>query len=533
MRSWTCWLCWGVTSVTLRDLSWRNARRQARDYLVYFVTIVIATALMYAFNGLVFSREIAELSAKLSSLPLVIVLASVAVVLILGWLVAYITRFMLTRRSRELGTYLLIGLEHRQVARLFFLENLAVGAVALVLGVVLGNLIFQILRAIMLALFGVEYRLSFAFSLEAVGMTLLYVLLVYLLALGRSRRRIRRMQIHDFMELDRQNENVVIRTSRRRRRVFVLSLLLGTVGTVLLLAGGLLFGLVGAGCIIAFLYGFFLSFASGVPAFFEKHPGRKYRGQTLVIFRTLTAKLATMGVVMATISLLFTATLLSEGSGMVFSALFQNRMEKVSAFDLYIGTKDRAHLAAYQAYLDRAVPVTSARQYSIYQGENAQVTTYCLEKADYHQYYDEDTLLGLSDYNALRAMKGWPAVTLAPGTCLFHCRDYLAQALTDYHQPIPVAGQRLTPAEVQTGELNQDLWDANGHGFVIVVPDQLAAARPVSHSVLAAMTEQPVTAEQFAALCAIRDGYEEAGKDYDTLYSRADQREEFAALQIM
>lgn len=503
MRSWTCWLCWGVTSVTLRDLSWRNARRQARDYLVYFVTIVIATALMYAFNGLVFSREIAELSAKLSSLPLVIVLASVAVVLILGWLVAYITRFMLTRRSRELGTYLLIGLEHRQVARLFFLENLAVGAVALVLGVVLGNLMFQILRAIMLALFGVEYRLSFAFSLEAVGMTLLYVLLVYLLALGRSRRRIRRMQIHDFMELDRQNENVVIRTSRRRRRVFVLSLLLGAVGTVLLLAGGLLFGLVGAGCIIAFLYGFFLSFASGVPAFFEKHPGRKYRGQTLVIFRTLTAKLATMGVVMATISLLFTATLLSEGSGMVFSALFQNRMEKVSAFDLYIGTKDQAHLAAYQAYLNRAVPVTSARQYSIYQGENAQVTTYCLEKADYHQYYDEDTLLGLSDYNALRAMKGWPAVTLAPGTCLFHCRDYLAQALTDYHQPIPVAGQRLTPAEVQTGELNQDLWDANGHGFVIVVPDRLAAARPVSHSVLAAMTEQPVTAEQFAALSAM------------------------------
>lgn len=79
-------------------------------------------------------------------------------------------------------------------------------------------------------------------------------------------------------------------------------------------------------------------------------------------------------------------------------------------------------------------------------------------------------MLGLSDYNALRAMKGWPAVTLAPGTCLFHCRDYLAQALTDYHQPISVAGQRLTPAEVQTGELNQDLWDANGHGFVIVVP---------------------------------------------------------------
>lgn len=93
----------GVTSVTLRDLSWLQCRRQAGITWSILSPLVIATALMYAFNGLVFSREIAELSAKLSSLPLVIVLASVAVVLILGWLVAYITRFMLTRRSRELG----------------------------------------------------------------------------------------------------------------------------------------------------------------------------------------------------------------------------------------------------------------------------------------------------------------------------------------------------------------------------------------------------------------------------------------------
>ncbi|MFQ9411677.1 MAG: FtsX-like permease family protein [Evtepia gabavorous] len=179
---------------------------------------------------------------------------------------------MLTRRSRELGTYLLIGLEHRQVARLFFLENLAVGAVALVLGVVLGNLMFQILRAIMLALFGVEYRLSFAFSLEAVGMTLLYVLLVYLLALGRSRRRIRRMQIHDFMELDRQNENVVIRTSRRRRRVFVLSLLLGAVGTVLLLAGGCCLAWWGRGVSSPFSMASFSALPRGCPRFLKNIP---------------------------------------------------------------------------------------------------------------------------------------------------------------------------------------------------------------------------------------------------------------------
>ena len=48
--------------MTLSKLSWRNAQRQARDYLVYFVTVVMAAALIYAFNGLVFSQEIAALS---------------------------------------------------------------------------------------------------------------------------------------------------------------------------------------------------------------------------------------------------------------------------------------------------------------------------------------------------------------------------------------------------------------------------------------------------------------------------------------
>ena len=73
--------------MTLSKLSWRNAQRQARDYLVYFVTVVMAAALIYAFNGLVFSQEIAALSTQMRNLPLMIVLASLAVVAVVGWLV--------------------------------------------------------------------------------------------------------------------------------------------------------------------------------------------------------------------------------------------------------------------------------------------------------------------------------------------------------------------------------------------------------------------------------------------------------------
>ena len=67
---------------------------------------------------------------------------------------------------------------------------------------------------------------------------------------------------------------------------------------------------------------------------------KKYTGQNLLLFRTLSAKLATMGIVMATIALLFTGVLIAQGTGFILSALFQNRAEQTSCFDLFISSAD-------------------------------------------------------------------------------------------------------------------------------------------------------------------------------------------------
>lgn len=509
--------------MTLSKLSLRNARRQARDYLVYFVTIVMAAALVYAFNGLVFSQEIRTLSSMMESLPLVIVLSSLVVICIIGWLVQYTTTFMLAKRSRELGTYILIGLESRQVARLFFLENLAVGGVALALGTLLGNLFFQALRAITLALFGAPYTFSFAFSLPAILLTLFYFALMYLFALFKSRKRIRTMKICDLIYFDRKNEGEVIQKSRLRRRIFVVSIVCGIIGTLLLLLRNLLFGIVGACFIIFFLFGFFLSFSSGVPAYFDKRPGKKYKGHTLLIFRSLSAKLATMGVVMATIALLFTATLISEGTGLLFHTMFQSRTEQTTCFDLFIGStgRDGTRFDDYLTYIDANIPVRDFREYHIYQGENLQVTNYVENHADYWKLFDCDTLMKASDYTALRAMLGYPAVSLEPDEYVVHCMPYLESVMRGYTEALTVGGEPLLPGGVYTETFTQSLWDGNGRGFVLVVPDAVAEARPVNHSIYAAMTDAPVPAADYRALSDIRDARDETIDGYDTLFSKA------------
>ena len=524
--------------MTLSKLSLRNAQRQARDYLVYFVTVVMAAALLYSFNGLVFSQEIITLSRSISVLPLMIVLASVVVVCVFGWLVAYATRFMLLRRGRELGLYLLIGLENRQLARLFFLENLAVGGCALVLGTALGGLLYQVFRAIVLALFGLPYAFSFGFSLSALGLTVLYFALIYLFALRRSRKYIRRANIHDLLYVDRANEGMVIQTGTVRRWMFSFSIVLGVAGTCLLMAGGAILGVTGAGCVIVFLFGFFLSFASGVSAFFDRRPARKYRGQSLLVFRTLTAKLATMGVLMATISMIFTATLISEGAGLVFRGLFAGRAAENACFDLYIGAAGDGPVSQdYFDFIQDNISVERELHYCVYQAEDSRVMDYVERMGEaYYRYFHRDPVLRYSDYAALRAIAGYPPVELKPGEYLIHCRAYLEKHLTGYTQPISLGGASLIPGGVHTEHLLQNYDTGNGARYILVVPDEAAESLLVFHHAYAAKTTQPVTEAQFDVLCDINYRLGEQNllePSYDEIHTRASENAEEAAQTVL
>jgi len=514
-------------SVTLSELSLRNARRQARDYLIYFATVVMAAALLYSFNAVTFSGEIKTLSEGMNTLPVMIAMATVVVVCVFGWLVSYATRFMLLRRGRELGTYLLIGLENRQVARLFFRENLVVGSCALVLGAGLGGWLFQVFRAIVLTMFRQPYHFAFDFSLPALELTVVCFGLIYLFALRRSRKYIRKANIHDLIYSERLNEGVVIQTGRMRRWVFGASILLGATGTCLMMIPNEVTVAAGAGCLILFLFGFFLSFASGVPAFFEKRPAQKYQGQNLLVFRTLTAKLATMGVLMATISMVLTATLIAVGTGMVFRGIFQGRSAESSCFDLYLGVGDGRDPAVYTDYIRENIPVERALEYQVYESGRPQIMDY-LEGKYYYYGYETDAVLRYSDYAALRSVAGYQTVELEEGRYLIHCMTYLEGLLKDYDQPLTLGDTALSLSGIYTEHLSQSYGTVNGRGYILVVPDEAVEGMEVHHWAYAAKTARPVSRAQYDDLWNIN---ERTGSGFasNTIVTKAQEESEVAS----
>ena len=208
----------------LAKLAVRNIKRSIQDYVLYVITITFILALMFAFNSMMFSDLILGMNAHMTDYRMLLVLFSVIVLIVVSWLINYMTRFMLERRSREFGTYLILGMENKTVSKLFFYENVIFGVISLILGCFLGSFIFQGLLFVISSFFGEEYKVEADFSLAALFLTILYYLLIQFLVVFRNNQYLKKLKIKDLMNADKVNEQVKVKHVKRNVILFLVSM---------------------------------------------------------------------------------------------------------------------------------------------------------------------------------------------------------------------------------------------------------------------------------------------------------------------
>ena len=120
-------------------LAFKNVGRSMKDYGVWFLTIAFGVCLFYVFNSLETQAVFQYLGSgpqapTAQAIRELIGMLSVFVWVVLAFLILYASGFLIRRRKGELGTYLLLGMERGQVARLLLLETLCMGVLALLAG---------------------------------------------------------------------------------------------------------------------------------------------------------------------------------------------------------------------------------------------------------------------------------------------------------------------------------------------------------------------------------------------------------------
>ena len=136
----------------LFNLILRNVKRNLQVYLIYFLSLSIIYALLYAFNAVPNHPVMGSLSGAKANMTNIFgqymgILAYVIIMIII-FLVVYSTNFVLKRRKKELGLYSVLGMRTPKIVSILSFETLIINLLSLVLGLCVGTGFLSILAKI-------------------------------------------------------------------------------------------------------------------------------------------------------------------------------------------------------------------------------------------------------------------------------------------------------------------------------------------------------------------------------------------------
>lgn len=69
----------------LSKLSFRNAKRSIRDYVIYLITVTLAFSFIFAFNLISNSKDVLELSSVMDNFKYVMYVVNIFIILVVSF----------------------------------------------------------------------------------------------------------------------------------------------------------------------------------------------------------------------------------------------------------------------------------------------------------------------------------------------------------------------------------------------------------------------------------------------------------------
>ena len=405
----------------LGKLAVRNVKRSARDYAIYLITIIISFSLIFALNLISTSEEVMKLSQGLDTFQYVMYGINAIVLGVICFLINYTTKFIFEKRSKEFGIYALLGIKKIKINKMFLLESLLLGFVALFVSMPIGFAISQFLSIFIVKLLELPQAIFIELNLKSFVLIFIYFALIYLLVLWRANRRMKKSSINDLLTLEKQNEKEITKSKKHRNIIFLLSITLGIIALFLwnlklkpeVLQDSSIMNtvLICFVLLIISIYGVMISVGDFILSVVIKNKKIKYIKDNLFIVRTFSAKAKTMGVVFGTLSMLITLAILFLNISSLNKGSYDYQIELDSPYDVSIADK-KENLNDYLKVIKEDYTIKDNFIYDVYQDRNAKylkIFPVYEYKSDKKKY---DPVIRLSDYNKLLELRGKDKITL-------------------------------------------------------------------------------------------------------------------------
>ena len=389
--------------MTLFKMAFKNIRRNFNNYFIYFVSMVFSIMIYHVFTSIQYNEQVVNLQEVKSSIFATFKTSSIIIALFAGIFIWYSNSFFIKRRKREIALYSLMGVMKKEIGRMLFYENLLMGVLALVTGILLGSLLSKLFVMLLLQLMGYSINVKFEILLQPLINTSIMFSILFLITSFHGYRIIYKFKLIDLFKA----ENI---GDKEPKASWIAALL-----SILLVGGGytyyltikkihILVPFITLALVVAGTYLLFSSLAVYLIKLAKKNKGSYYKSTNLISTSQLMYRLKGHSRTLATIAILSATTLTAMGVTSSFYYDFQTSLTERYPFS-YVYVSDKSGL-------DKAVDAVIAKypKHSIQSSANFEMIKVQAKLPDIgfrEEYRDKEVkIISESDFNKIAEARG-------------------------------------------------------------------------------------------------------------------------------
>ena len=476
-----------------------NVKKSLKDYAIYFLTLTLAVCIFYSFNSIESQKALMEIDASgreyVPTLMKVISNVSVFVSVILGGLILYANNFLIKKRKKELGIYMTLGMGRRNISRILVTETFLVGVISLVSGLIIGIGVSQGLSTFALKLFDLPInKYKFAISTGAIGKSVLYFGIMFLLVMLFNVYVVSKYKIIDMLTAGRKNEDVKFRNPLIYVITFIMCVAsLGYAYVTVLKIGlnymnpmfmvSIILGILGT-----FL--FFFSLSGFILYVVKKNKKVYFKGLNIFIIKQINSKVNTNFISMSVICLMLCLTMVVLSTGISFNRIMDERTKETTPFDASIKLENKDESYTIEDVLNKANFKISNNEkyvsYNVYPTGMEVVDLVPEVRKDYKKSGMD--FIKVSDYNKILNLKGEKEITLNNNEVLLLSNDKrLLNSINERLKNSNKVNIKEKEYLVKYNKIIQESLytsDTQPYFFTIVINDEFVSGYKITESVL-------------------------------------------------
>ena len=236
------------------NLAKKNMVKNIRDYMLYFITVVIIIGIFFAFSSEdipvyilgIMGGATQNIRAEMKEL-----MDAISIFIMIGFaiIIIYSNSFFIKRRKNEIGVCLSLGMSKNRIAGVLFLESLLIVIIALIIGIAGGVVLSQVMMVGVLHMMGIGFaNYKFIFSVSALYKTIIYFIVVFIIV-GIINMSFAGMKISDSLS-SKNKESFLM---QKKISTSIITFIIGLLG--IMLSYWILFWMMGPTVILSLISG--------------------------------------------------------------------------------------------------------------------------------------------------------------------------------------------------------------------------------------------------------------------------------------